>query len=77
MEPRLNGPGLLLRERLGLLARKYPRYGYRKIHVLLRRGGWQCSRERVQRVWRDAGLRLPVKGRASNAEAEDAGACRG
>ena len=53
----------LLRERLRLLARKHPRYGYRKIHVILRREGWVCNRKRVQRLWRDEGLRLPAKPR--------------
>ena len=54
---------LLLRERLRLLARRHPRYGYRRIHVLLCREGWACNRKRVQRLWRDEGLRLPPKPR--------------
>lgn len=53
----------VLRERLRLLARRHPRYGYRRIHVLLRREGWACNRKRVQRLWRDEGLRLPPKTR--------------
>ena len=51
----------LLRERLQLLARRHPRYGYRRIHALLHREGWACNRKRVQRLWRDEGLRLPVR----------------
>ena len=51
----------LLRQRLRLLARRYPRYGYRRIHAILRREGWACNRKRVQRLWREEGLRLPVK----------------
>jgi putative transposase len=51
----------LLRERLQLLARRHPRYGYRRIHAILRREGWACNRKRVQRLWRDEGLRLPVR----------------
>lgn len=51
----------LLRERLRLLARRHPRYGYRRMHVLLRREGWACNRKRVQRLWRDEGLRLPPR----------------
>jgi transposase InsO family protein len=38
-----------------------PRYGYRRMHALLRREGWACNRKRVQRLWRDEGLRLPPK----------------
>jgi putative transposase len=53
----------LLRERLRLLARRHPRYGYRRIHALLRREGWACNRKRVQRLWRDEGLRLPPRPR--------------
>ena len=51
----------LLRQRLQLLARRHPRYGYRRIHAILRREGWACNRKRVQRLWRDEGLRLPAR----------------
>jgi putative transposase len=57
------GDEALLRERLRLLARRHPRYGYRRMHALLRREGWVCNRKRVQRLWRDEGLRLPPKAR--------------
>jgi transposase InsO family protein len=50
-----------LRQRLRLLARRYPSYGYRRIHAILRGEGWACNRKRVQRLWREEGLRLPVK----------------
>jgi len=60
---RLAAEEALLRERLRLLARRHPRYGYRRIHALLRREGWACNRKRVQRLWRDEGLRLPAKPR--------------
>ena len=43
------------------MARRHPRYGYRRIHALLCREGWACNRKRVQRLWRDEGLRLPPK----------------
>ena len=58
---RLLADEALLRERLRLLARRHPRYGYRRIHVLLCREGWACNRKRVQRLWRDEGLRLPPR----------------
>jgi transposase InsO family protein len=51
----------LLRQRLQLLARRHPRYGYRRIHAILRREGWACNRKRVQRLWREEGLRLPPR----------------
>jgi hypothetical protein len=52
-----------LRERLQALARRYPRYGYRRIHVPLVRDGWRCNRKRIQRLWRDEGLRVPAETR--------------
>lgn len=45
-----------LRERLVALARERPRFGYRRLHVLLRRDGWRVNHKRVQRVYRAAGL---------------------
>ena len=37
-----------LRDRIRALAVKYPRYGYRRIHVMLLRDGYQVNRKRVQ-----------------------------
>ena len=45
-----------LRQRIRALAVKYPRYGYRRIHVMLLRDGYQVNRKRVQRLWRLEGL---------------------
>ena len=33
-----------------------PRFGYRRIHVLLRRGGWRVNHKRVYRIYRAEGL---------------------
>ena len=41
------------------LAAQYPRYGYRRIRVFLRREGYDMSRHRAYRLWRLAGLQLP------------------
>lgn len=46
-----------------MLARRHPRYGYRRVHVLLKREGWACNRKRVQRLWRDEGLHVPRRKR--------------
>ena len=43
------------------LAIHHSRYGYRRIAVLLRRGGWQVNRKRVHRIWKAEGLRLPLR----------------
>lgn len=45
-----------LRERLTALAQERPRFGYRRLHVLLRRKGLVVNYKRVQRVYRAAGL---------------------
>ena len=47
-----------LRQRIMALAVKYPRYGYRRVHVMLLRDGYQVNRKRVQRLWRLDGLRV-------------------
>lgn len=50
---REDGP---LRARLQALAQQHPRFGYRRLTVLLRRDGWRVNHKRVQRVYRAAGL---------------------
>lgn len=46
-----------LRERLLELAREKPRYGYRRLHVLLRRGCEErINHKRVWRIYRELGL---------------------
>lgn len=36
-------------------------YGYRRVHVLLRREGWQDNHKRVYRLYREQGLSLRLK----------------
>ena len=45
-----------LRERLLDLARERPRYGYRRLHVLLRREAIHVNHKKVQRIYRELGL---------------------
>ena len=45
------------------LAREKPRFGYRRLHVLLRRTGEAVNHKRVHRVYREAGLSLRRKKR--------------
>jgi putative transposase len=52
-----------LREQLVELAREKPRFGYRRLHVLLRRSGEAVNHKRVHRVYREAGLALRHKKR--------------
>ena len=45
------------------LATKYGRYGYRRITALLKRAGWQVGKDRVERICRREGLKVPQKQR--------------
>ena len=44
-----------------VLAGQYGRYGYRRITALLNRDGWQVGKDRVERIWRREGLKVPQK----------------
>ena len=46
-------------EAMKRLAAQYPRYGYRRIRIFLRREGYDMSPQRAHRLWRQAGLQLP------------------
>jgi len=52
-----------LRTRLVELAREKPRFGYRRLHVLLSRSGEHVNHKRVHRVYREAGLMIRRKKR--------------
>ncbi len=41
------------------LAAQYPRFGYRRIRVFLKRAGHVMSTDRTHRLWRQAGLQVP------------------
>jgi putative transposase len=43
------------------LARRHPRFGYRRIHALLLRRGWTINIKRVRRLWIELGLKRPVR----------------
>ncbi len=43
------------------LAGQYGRYGYRRITALLVRAGWKVGKDRVERIWRREGLKVPQK----------------
>jgi len=43
------------------LSRENPRYGYRRVWALLQREGWEVNKTRVQRLWREQGLKVPKK----------------
>jgi hypothetical protein len=51
-----------LRDRLKALAQERRRFGYRRLHVLLRREGHAVNRKRVQRIYREERLTVRRRG---------------
>lgn len=51
----------LLRLTIVKLACDYGRYGYRRITALLKTDGWKVNHKRVERIWRQEGLKVPQK----------------
>ena len=43
------------------LASRFGRYGYRTVTGLLRLSGWHVNKKRVERIWRQEGLKVPRK----------------
>jgi putative transposase len=62
-EPTRAADDLALRVALREIAAGRPRWGYRRAHHELRIEGWEINRKRVQRVWREEGLRVPARTR--------------
>ena len=50
-----------LHQRIMALSWAHPRYGYRRIRVLLGREGWMVSRKHVQHIRRQEGLKVRPK----------------
>ena len=46
-------------EAMKTLSSQYPRYGYRRIRIFLRRDGHELGIHRTHRLWRQAGLQRP------------------
>lgn len=55
----------LLRIRLRDLAYQHIRYGYRRLHILLKREGWKVNHKTVQMVYLEEGLKLRKRKRKS------------
>ncbi|MGH9440136.1 MAG: IS3 family transposase, partial [Terriglobia bacterium] len=43
------------------LATKYGRYGYKRITTFLKIEGWRVNHKRVERIWRQEGLKVPKR----------------
>jgi putative transposase len=59
--PRRQADEPALSREIKRLARRHPRYGYRRVHALLVRRGWSVNLKRVRRLWNELGLRRPLR----------------
>jgi putative transposase len=60
-EPRVRDDEAALTQRIVELASEYGRYGYRRITAMLWPEGWRVNHKRVERIWRQEGLKVPRK----------------
>jgi putative transposase len=51
----------VLEDRIKEICQTRVRYGYRRVHVLLRREGWRINHKKTYRVYREMGLQLRNK----------------
>lgn len=52
---------LKLKKRVIQIATEYGRYGYRQVTALLNMEGWNVGKDKVFRIWREEGLKVPQK----------------
>ena len=67
-----------LARRIEALSGIHPRFGYRRIWVMLDREGWSVNKKTVRRHWRQLGLRVagkPAKIKPRRPHGQDANAC--
>lgn len=57
----IGDPRLELRQRMHEIVRTRVRYGYRRVHILLKREGWTVGRNVIYRLYREEGLALRSK----------------
>ena len=57
------------------LSARHPRFGYRRVHCLLKDMGWRINAKRVQRLWRREGLKVPQRRRKRRARGSSANSC--
>ena len=66
---------VLLRQAVINYASEYGRYGYRAITDLLRMDGWGINYKRVERIWKQEGLKVPAKQRPRKRLWNNDGSC--
>ena len=76
--PVVSDEGSALARRIEALSGLHPRFGYRRIWVMLGREGWSVNKKTVRRHWRQLGLKLAgfrAKPRPRRPHGQDANAC--
>lgn len=66
---------MLLRQAVVNYASAYGRYGYRTVTDLLRMDGWGINYKRVERIWKQEGLKVPAKQRPRKRLWHNDGSC--
>lgn len=59
--PRDNREEERLRFAMIRLSSRFGRYGYRRITAMLKAEGWRVNHKRIERLWREEGLKIPKK----------------
>jgi hypothetical protein len=59
--PRKKDDEAMIVKKMHELVRRHPRFGYRRIHVMLQRLGFRINRKRVWRLWQREGFKVPSK----------------
>ena len=72
-EPKRAREHARLRERLRALAGERRRFGYRRLHELLRREGWKANHKLVERLYREEKLAIRRRGRQKRGGGSTAG----
>lgn len=60
-KPSTRDPQLALRQRMREIVATRIRFGYRRVHIMLKREGWRVGKNLVYRVYREEGLVLRTK----------------
>ena len=74
-QPKRRDDEVALVKRMLELVRERPRFGYRRIGVLLRREDWRVNAKRVYRLWREEGLKVPKRKRKRRSLGMSSNAC--
>lgn len=72
-EPQVAPDDAALRKRLREISELKKRWGYRRAHARLLEEGWDVNKKRVQRLWREEGLRVPRRKRKRARLGDNAG----